>query len=265
MSTFTEVYSRPEIANHYLSTLIQPPEANLLKDIIARPNPPDLLDLGVGAGRTTFFFLPFVRSYLGLDLSPHMIHLCWQRFPRSGSADSTTPPDRHDFQVGDASALTGCADASSDIVLFSCSGLDCLAPDQRMACLREVRRVLRSGGVFLFSAHNLQSIESLYGQHSPIAATLPPERRAGIAAKNPPLENFRTCDSALFWDGVYGPEIELRHVYIRPAAQLAELHAAGFVEAEVLSTDTGQPLNAEQAAANSEPALHYRCSRPAGA
>ena len=174
-----------------------------------------------------------------------MIALCWERFPKTGGITAS-----YDFQVGDASALIGCAEESCDVVLFSCNGIDCLAGEGRARCLREVRRVLRPGGMFLFSAHNLQAVETLYAEGSAMAATLSPERRARVKAKNPPLESWRGMDEALVWDGVYGPEVELRHVYVRPGAQAAWLAESGFAEVEVISTETGRVLPAAEAAEN---------------
>ena len=51
------------------------------------------------------------------------------------------------------------ADASFDAVVISFNGIDCVFPEERRwQCLRECGRVLRAGGVFIFSSHNPRSI-----------------------------------------------------------------------------------------------------------
>jgi len=46
-------------------------------------------------------------------------------------------------------------DESFDYILFSFNGLDNLIPySKRLACLQEIRRVLRKEGLFVFSSHN---------------------------------------------------------------------------------------------------------------
>ncbi len=96
MNPFAEIYNRPDIARHYLTSLLQPAEAGLVQAAAARAGELDMLDLGVGAGRTSFFFLPFVRSYLGLDIAPRMIDLCRERYAdhpsRGATASETQPP-----------------------------------------------------------------------------------------------------------------------------------------------------------------------------
>ncbi len=252
MSPFAEVYNRPEIAGHYLTSVLQPAEALLLQEVTARAGKVDMLDLGVGAGRTSFFFLPFVRSYLGVDLAPRMIDLCRERFAGYQGAASIN------FRIGDAAALTSCADAVFDVALFSCNGIDCLSIERRAHCLSEVHRVLRAGGLFLFSAHNLQSIEECFGASSSLDAT----RLAAIRRFNEPFDHFTAKDAALFWDGVYGDDGVLKHVYVEPRAQRLALERQGFTGVRVISSETGLDLAEDRIDESVELALHFWCVKP---
>jgi ubiquinone/menaquinone biosynthesis C-methylase UbiE len=103
----------------------------------------DILDLGVGTGRTTPYLRSIARDYVGLDYSPRMITECRRIHP-----DAT-------LVVGDAADLSIFPDRSFDAVVFSYNGIDYLYPDsKRHKSLREIHRVLREGAVFIFSSHN---------------------------------------------------------------------------------------------------------------
>ena len=102
----------------------------------------DVLDLGVGAGRTTLYLSPLTPGYVGIDYSPAMVDHTAARFPSVR------------IELGDARDLSRFADGSFDSVLFSYMGIDAVDHDGRLRVLREVARVLRPGGVFLFSVHN---------------------------------------------------------------------------------------------------------------
>ena len=106
-----------------------------------------ILDLGVGGGRTTPYLSPIASRYVGVDYSEEMVLACRNRFPDL------------EFKTADAADLSLFSDASFDAVIFSFNGLDCLAPyAKRESCLRECHRVLKRGGIFIFSTHNPRSL-----------------------------------------------------------------------------------------------------------
>ena len=105
-----------------------------------------MLDLGVGAGRTSYTFAALVRTYIGIDYAPAMIEICRSRFGESG---------RQKFICLDAADLSKFGDSRFDLVLFSFNGIDCVELEKRRKILREVRRLLKPDGVFFFSGGSL--------------------------------------------------------------------------------------------------------------
>jgi ubiquinone/menaquinone biosynthesis C-methylase UbiE len=140
------IYSAPDVVAHYADLGYLTVCEQLLFETYLHPGMA-ILDLGVGGGRTTPHLSAIASRYLGLDYSEGMVRACRGKFPHL------------QFEIADASDLSQCEGDSFDAVVFSCNGLDCLAPDgKRENCLRECHRVLKSGGVFIFSSHNPRSL-----------------------------------------------------------------------------------------------------------
>ena len=55
---------------------IEPAEAQILRLFRGRWQDMDVLDIGVGAGRTAFIFAAIARTYVGIDYSEEMIKAC---------------------------------------------------------------------------------------------------------------------------------------------------------------------------------------------
>jgi SAM-dependent methyltransferase len=173
-----------------------------------------MLDIGVGAGRTTLHFAPRVRAYFGIDLSHAMIRTCRRRFPG------------RNFQVADVRALPF-GDGAFDFILFSFNGLDYVPADDRSRALQEIRRVGRAGGRFCFSAHNLAWL-SRGGIRSWLVRRMNP---SDVASR----------DWAVIQDGalLFG----LSTYYIRPEAQIAQLRQSGFDDIQIFGSATGPYLH----------------------
>jgi ubiquinone/menaquinone biosynthesis C-methylase UbiE len=101
----------------------------------------EVLDIGVGGGRTVPLLTPTAARYVGIDFVPELVTAASKRFPAA------------DIRVGDARHLDF-PDASFDLAVFSINGIDAISHSDRAIALREIRRVLRPSGAFVFSTHN---------------------------------------------------------------------------------------------------------------
>jgi ubiquinone/menaquinone biosynthesis C-methylase UbiE len=139
-------FDSPEaVASYTRSTSLMVAEAHLFHRHL-RPGMA-ILDVGMGAGRTTPELSAMAREYVGLDYAPSMVEHCRTRFPSLR------------FEVGDAADLSRFPDGYFDAVVFSFNGIDCLYPDEnRRRFLDEARRVLRPGGRLILSQHNARAL-----------------------------------------------------------------------------------------------------------
>jgi len=109
-----------------------------------------ILDIGCGAGRTTFGLYDMGYHHItGVDLSDKMIAAA-QRIAHDKGVDIS-------FATENACALSFDAD-SFDAVLFSANGIMTIpAKEMRQKAFNEIHRVLKPGGIFIFTTHDMNN------------------------------------------------------------------------------------------------------------
>ncbi len=102
----------------------------------------NVLDIGIGGGRTTAYLLNKCTSYTGIDYSKGFVELVSQKYPAA------------DIRQMDARDLDAFENSSFDLVNFSFNGIDYVDLEGRKKILAEIYRILKPGGIFFFSTHN---------------------------------------------------------------------------------------------------------------
>lgn len=62
MNKIAELYNQPEMLDAFGTSYLEWPEVMLLHELAGTGT--EMLDVGIGAGRTTVFFLPVVKRYV---------------------------------------------------------------------------------------------------------------------------------------------------------------------------------------------------------
>jgi SAM-dependent methyltransferase len=137
-------WSRRDTVRLYerLHGFTDPGEQAAIDYVTSRVKDRAILDMGVGAGRTTELLLPVSRDYVGIDYTGEMVQAFRKLHPGVR------------IEQMDARDLGAFEDGRFALVMFSFNGIDAVGPQDRPRVLREVHRVLQPGGLFLFSAHN---------------------------------------------------------------------------------------------------------------
>jgi SAM-dependent methyltransferase len=137
-----------------------------------------VLDVGVGAGRTTSLLRLATNDYVGIDFSPNMVLACRELNPGA------------DIRVADARDLSQFTDGEFDLVLFSYNGIDAVDHAERAAVLAEFHRVLKPDGLLIFSSLNKDGRsfgERPWQLHRPYEPLRPSVRHAAAFAVRVPL------------------------------------------------------------------------------
>ncbi len=224
------VYYSPRVYRYYLSRSLTPQESACLARHRSAIQDRDVLDIGVGAGRTAHHLSPVARRYEAIDYSPVMVAYIRENMPWI----SVRQADFRDLSVFPAESF--------DFVFATDNVIDALSHEHRLGALGEVKRVLRPGGIFAFSSHNLHYKRALAGPS--IEWSSNPARLAVNCAKyavswwnHLRIGRLRetTPDYALLNDR--GHFYACLHYYIARAAMRSQLAAHGLRFVEAIDTN----------------------------
>ena len=210
---------------------------SLREEIRDRP----ILEIGIGGGRITEHLRLFSADYTGVDYSEKMIAFCRQKF--------TNLP----LFVCDARNMSCFGAERFSTVIFGYNGIDDeVDSNDRLLILREIHRVLKHNGLFIFSSHNLdwESIPTCFreglsfrgGVFKSIKSNLV---RLWVYASG--IANWCRIrilhkKQAIFLEYEASPGVALPVYYISQPAQISQLQSAGFREVKAISAD-GESLD----------------------
>jgi SAM-dependent methyltransferase len=240
----------------YLDRPVSRPELELLRLYKDRWPLIDMLDLGVGTGRTALTFSILAKSYVGVDYAPRMIDWCKALI---GESDTVR------FVVADATDLSPFYDRRFDVVLFSFNGIDCVSHEQRLKVFAEVRKVLKADGCFFFSSHSLNVLPFKlrfparggngylrwgYRCYRRLAWFL----RQRLVNRGIRIDEARRRGWAIISDGELA--FRTRFYYVLPEFQVKQLEEAGF-EVVAVYDNSGKPI--DWRTPTDDNWLHYLC------
>lgn len=222
----SRVYHSAGIGRKYANDLLMRAEAVALLKYAPTLAHKDVLDIGAGRGRTAIYLVPIANRYEAIDYSPVMVREFQSNLPGIPVA------------LADMRDLSRFPDADFDFVLASNNVFDAVGHEDRLRILRECRRVLRPGGILMFSSHNA---DARGAGHAPaIELSRNPVTQAKflvhwcIALVNHArLRKLQvsTDTYAIINDSAH--DCALLHYYISPEHQRQQLGDEGFESLEV--------------------------------
>ncbi len=216
---------------------LYPAEASVIERFEGSWQSIRMLDIGIGAGRTTAHFAPLAGEYVGVDYGAAFVEHCREVFGESESVR---------FSVADAREFDTLGLGRFDFILFSFNGIDYSDHPSRLRVLRNIRGALNHEGWFLFSSHSLLGVSKWWS--SPRISWQRPAHSLVAFAKalvkaplllwvnrHVDLAAGRTRGHVILNDGAH--RLSLTTYYVDPAEQLAQLADAGFALVAAFSPD----------------------------
>lgn len=237
-----KVYESEDTVEYYLNQEfhLQPGEQKIIEILGSNLSRFSMLDIGVGTGRTSKFFSPVVNKYVGVDYSSRMVDVCRKKFPHLT------------FDTQDVRSLQY-PDNSFDFVLFSFNGLDSISPQDRVKAMDEIYRIIKPGGYFAFSSHNLKGVDKLFS----FTFTLNLKKwykTIVLRSINKNFKTFNTENYVTIVDGAHGYEVT--NYYTTPEYQCKQLAQQGYGELIVIDMQ-GNTITPQEAYNNRDLWIYY--------
>ncbi len=239
-----QAFEKEKAVDMFSEYVLQKPEQVIFDSLNLKDM--HVLDLGVGAGRTTPYLASRSKSYIGVDYAAAMVAECKKKFPN------------REFQVCDARNLP--FTEPFDCIIFSFNGIDNMPHEDRLATLRSIHRLLKPGGYYVFSTHNISGARKLFSVqlNRNLRRTWMSLRRwYKTRSINPSWKVISGQDYFVINEGAHA--LKLKQYYIKPLAQKKQLQSAGFTDIRVFDLP-GHELSEPYASGDSW--LYYVCRKP---
>ena len=247
-----DIYQKEDVVNIYSrKTFLLEPEKKILSIIKDDIKNAKVLDIGVGGGRTTLYFSKKAKRYVGIDYSSKMIDICNEKY---GTYDTIS------FKVLAARNLDSLEKKYFDIILFSYNGLDCIDIKHRKNVLEGITKLLKDGGKFIFSMHNINHIKFMYNLYSGYSPKIHIKRffriirllmHNGFPAKYEKMDYTQFTDSA--------HNFRNTHTYSSLPAEINTLKHLGYSSIRAFSCNNGDEMMLKSLKSYTEPWVYFYC------
>ena len=231
-----DIYESNDIVKSYShDNYIFSPELAIIKKLKEESISGSMLDIGMGAGRTTKHFSTHFKKYIGLDYSQTMVSMARKQFANYSNCE---------FINGDARSMSMFSDNSFDFILFSFNGIDCVSIADREIVLKEIYRVAKPSALFFFSFHNSYNIPRLFSfqfPKNPFKYVGEYKRVKGVRSVNLNPESLLKNDFVEIVDGDLG--FKAQYVYVKPLAQIKQLESLGFENIALYRLKSGELIS----------------------
>ncbi len=223
-----------------------------------------ILDIGIGFGRTTYYFANICKEYIGVDYQQVPVDFCKQNFKQLQNAN---------FYVCDARNMNIFEDNYFDIVFFSFNGIDYVSHTDRTLVLEEMKRVCNPNGIIYFSSHNLQGFKDFINEEREFSFRFFTDPCKFIRflknrlflirlkRKNPRLNNIINNSSTLEYAIIsYAQNFKLTLHFVSPDKQIEQLKKMGLKDIRIISTNNGMEVKqADEIKSLRDFAVYYFC------
>ncbi len=236
MDNNQEAYTSTEIVEKYVKyDSLQKGEEKIFEKFRDKITSGKILDIGIGAGRTTAHLMSFSKEYVGVDFSQPFVDYCKTKYKNQSQVS---------IQFGDARKLDKLKDQDFDFILFSFNGIDYVDFEGRKKIMAEFSRLLNVGGVLSFSFHNKNNLDQLYSfqfPRNPFKYLKEWRRMNKVRTLNGNIENYKNKDWFIIKDG--GDNFKVNTFYIDALFQQQCLQELGFKTFYFHDAVTGKKLS----------------------